>query len=84
MRTDAEGIQAEIQSHVDAEENTQPVPSNNDSELDKVQDVEPHQPVSEMPSEEKQEDEKQLTGKTNFIVWKQKLAKSSLDCSLKN
>ncbi|RXN27847.1 histone-lysine N-methyltransferase 2C-like protein [Labeo rohita] len=61
VRTDAEGIQAEIQSHVDAEENTQPVPSNNDSELDKVQDVEPHQPVSEMPSEEKQEDEKQLT-----------------------
>ncbi|XP_073705573.1 histone-lysine N-methyltransferase 2C [Garra rufa] len=61
VRTDAEGIQAEIQSHVDTEENTQPVPSNNDSEPAKVQDVEPHQPVSEMQSEEKQVDEKQLT-----------------------
>uniref|UniRef100_A0A8C2KEM0 [histone H3]-lysine(4) N-methyltransferase n=1 Tax=Cyprinus carpio TaxID=7962 RepID=A0A8C2KEM0_CYPCA len=46
-----EGIQVEIQSHVDVEENAQPV-SSDDSEPAKVQDAEPHQPVSEMPSEE--------------------------------
>uniref|UniRef100_A0A671RS73 [histone H3]-lysine(4) N-methyltransferase n=1 Tax=Sinocyclocheilus anshuiensis TaxID=1608454 RepID=A0A671RS73_9TELE len=61
---DAEGIQAEIQSHVAVEENAQPV-SSNDSEPAKVQDAEPHQPVSEMPSEEKQLDEKQMMGKTH-------------------
>ncbi|XP_016139199.1 histone-lysine N-methyltransferase 2C [Sinocyclocheilus grahami] len=59
VRADAEGIQAEIQSHVDVVENVQPV-SSNDSEPAKVQDAEPHQPVSEMPSEEKQLDEKQM------------------------
>ncbi len=65
---DAEGIQAEIQSHVE-EENAQPVPSN-DSEPAKVQDAEPHQPVSEMPSEEKQLEENQMTGKTHhFSAW---------------
>ncbi len=65
---DAEGIQAEIQSHVE-EENAQPVPSN-ESEPAKVQDAEPHQPVSEMPSEEKQLEEKQMTGKTHhFSAW---------------
>lgn len=68
MRTDAEGNQAETQSHVDVEEDAQLVPSNNDPEPAKVQDVEPHQPVSEMPSEEKQMDEKQMTGETNFSV----------------
>uniref|UniRef100_A0A673LKA7 Uncharacterized protein n=1 Tax=Sinocyclocheilus rhinocerous TaxID=307959 RepID=A0A673LKA7_9TELE len=68
VRTDAEGMQAEIQSHVDVEENAQPVPTNNDSEPAKVQDAEPHQPVSERQSEEQQTDEKQMTGKTNFSV----------------
>ncbi|XP_016320042.1 histone-lysine N-methyltransferase 2C [Sinocyclocheilus anshuiensis] len=61
VRTDAEGMQAEIQSHVDVEENAQPVPKNNDSEPAKVQDAEPHQPVSERQSEEQQTDEKQMT-----------------------
>ncbi|XP_016372184.1 histone-lysine N-methyltransferase 2C-like [Sinocyclocheilus rhinocerous] len=61
VRTDAEGMQAEIQSHVDVEENAQPVPTNNDSEPAKVQDAEPHQPVSERQSEEQQTDEKQMT-----------------------
>lgn len=68
MRTDAEGIKAEIQSHVDVEGNAQPVPTNNDSEPAEVQDVEPHQPVSERQSEERQIEEKQMTGKTNFSV----------------
>uniref|UniRef100_A0A8C2KDP1 [histone H3]-lysine(4) N-methyltransferase n=1 Tax=Cyprinus carpio TaxID=7962 RepID=A0A8C2KDP1_CYPCA len=68
VRTDAEGIKAEIQSHVDVEENAQPVPTNNDSEPAEVQDVEPHQPVSERQSEERQIEEKQMTGKTNFMI----------------
>ncbi|XP_059358418.1 histone-lysine N-methyltransferase 2C-like isoform X3 [Carassius carassius] len=59
VRADAEEIQTEIQSHVDVEENAQPV-SSNDLEPAKVQDAETHQPVSEMPSEEKQLDEKQM------------------------
>ncbi|XP_077069572.1 histone-lysine N-methyltransferase 2C isoform X1 [Siphateles boraxobius] len=61
VRTDAEGNQAETQSHVDVEEDTQLIPSNNDPEPAKVQDIETHQPVSETPSEEKQMDEKQMT-----------------------
>ncbi|XP_052467050.1 histone-lysine N-methyltransferase 2C isoform X1 [Carassius gibelio] len=61
VRTDAEGIKAEIQSHVDVEENAQPVPTNNDSEPAEVQDVEPHQPVSERQSVERQIEEKQMT-----------------------
>uniref|UniRef100_A0A9J8DKI8 [histone H3]-lysine(4) N-methyltransferase n=1 Tax=Cyprinus carpio carpio TaxID=630221 RepID=A0A9J8DKI8_CYPCA len=61
VRTNAEGIKAEIQSHVDVEGNAQPVPTNNDSEPAEVQDVEPHQPVSERQSEERQIEEKQMT-----------------------
>uniref|UniRef100_A0A8C1N5S8 [histone H3]-lysine(4) N-methyltransferase n=1 Tax=Cyprinus carpio TaxID=7962 RepID=A0A8C1N5S8_CYPCA len=61
-----EGIQVEIQSHVDVEENAQPV-SSDDSEPAKVQDAEPHQPVSEMSSEEKQLDEKQMMGKIHHF-----------------
>lgn len=59
--TEADGVQAEIQSDVGAEESTQLVPSNNDSEPAKVQDIEPHQPVREMQNEEKQTtNEKQM------------------------
>ncbi|XP_056329618.1 histone-lysine N-methyltransferase 2C isoform X7 [Danio aesculapii] len=60
MCTEADGVQAEIQSDVGAEEATQLVPSNNDSEPAKVQDIEPYQPVREMQNEEKQTDEKQM------------------------
>lgn len=68
MCAEADGVQAEIQSHVGAEEATQLVPSNNDSKLAKVQDIEPHQPVREIQNEEKQMDEKQMMGKTKFSI----------------
>ncbi|XP_051556784.1 histone-lysine N-methyltransferase 2C isoform X3 [Myxocyprinus asiaticus] len=61
VRTDVEGVQEDIQSHVEVETVAQPVLSNNDSEPAKVHDAEPLQPVSEMPSKEVETAEKQMT-----------------------